>query len=164
MRILGDWQPREYFDCKYGANGWRATPRFAVWQTSAEKWRVIDNGLASQTNLLADLMERIHTTSLEMGFTIVRAVLVAYEKQGIRAPGFARGTRDMKRAYRQVLRWAGHAHLHIICIWHPLKRCWVFAELRGLAFGLVVAVNHFNRVPAQLVATARRWLGIPAIN
>ena len=34
----------------------------------------------------------------------------------------------------------------------------------GLAFGMAVAVLDCNRVPAQLTAVARRWLGTPALN
>ena len=75
-----------------------------------------------------------------------------------------RATRDMKRAYRQLPVWQKHQHFHIICAWHPLEGRWKFAELKGLAFGISVAVLHFNRVPAQIIAIARTWLGIPAIN
>jgi hypothetical protein len=50
-----------------------------------------------------------------------------------------------------------------VAVWHPEQQQWVFAELIGLAFGLAVAVLMF-RVPAHLVALARRWLGIPCLN
>eukprot|EP00972_Heterocapsa_arctica_P112377 16431404-Heterocapsa_arctica.AAC.1 len=70
----------------------------------------------------------------------------------------------MKRAYRQIPCNAAHQRYQIICVWHPLRREWMFAELRGLAFGLSVSVLHFNRVPAHLCAIARRWLAIPAVN
>ena len=50
LGILGPWQPRAYFDAKYGCQGWRALKRFAVWQAGAGSWRVIDNGRSASTN------------------------------------------------------------------------------------------------------------------
>ena len=37
-------------------------------------------------------------------------------------------------------------------------------RVERLAFGIVAAVLHFNRVPALIVAAACRWLAIPAQN
>ena len=75
-----------------------------------------------------------------------------------------RGTRDWKRAYRQLPRWMQHAAYHIVCAWHPDRQKWQFAELLGLCFGLLASVLHFNRWPALMVAFFRCWYGLPAIN
>ena len=70
----------------------------------------------------------------------------------------------MKRAFRQLPVRDQDRAWHIIAVFHPTKGTWVFYELWGLAFGLGAAVLEFNRVPAQLVALARRWFALPVLN
>ena len=158
-KILGDLLPKSHFDKLYGENGWRCMQRFAVFQEHNQDWRVIDNGRTSGHNGQAEMTERIHTTATAVSMAMSQ--FMAKLNPGGRQ---FRATRDMKKAYRQIPAWARHMHLHIIAIWSPVHDCWMFAELRGLAFGLAVAVIQFNRVPTFLVAVARRWLGIPAIS
>lgn len=99
-----------------------------------------------------------------MGFAIAQFLLAELRASGAPPEPISRGTRDMKRAYRQLACAPAHQRFQVVCLWHPTRRTWVFAELRGLAFGLAVSVLHFNRVPAHICAIARRWLAIPAIN
>jgi len=73
-------------------------------------------------------------------------------------------TQDMAKAFRQLGVRDEDRPLHIVAVYHPKDRCWVFGELDGLAFGLGAAVLEFNRVPAHLVALARRWFAIPVVN
>jgi len=70
----------------------------------------------------------------------------------------------MKRAFRQLGVRDKDRCLHVVAVFHPSLRVWVYFELDGLAFGLGAAVLEFNRVPAQIVALARRWLAIPVVN
>ncbi len=112
-------------------------PRFPVWQHS--DWRVIDNGLDSEHNDLMELIERIHTTTNELGFAVFQR-LYAYSCARLAQPHLHRGTRDMKRAYRQIARLMSQSRFHIICAWVPGVG-WRFAELRGLALGLSICVH-----------------------
>ena len=70
-------------------------------------------------------------------------------------------TQDMKQAYRQVPIHASQERWTVVMLWLPQWRRWVFAEAKGLLFGLSGAVLAFNRIPAFIVAVARRWLAIP---
>jgi len=51
---------------------------------------------------------------------------------------------------------------HIVVAFHPTLRRWVFVELNGLAFGIGVAVNHFNRVPAHFTVFTHKMFGHPS--
>ena len=161
LGILGPFLSREAMDSRYGPSGYRALKRFAVWQASADDWRVIDNGLLSGTNATFETSERIHTTSLDANFAVAQQFVAKADASGAQVPKLLRFTKDMKRAYRQISRRGKHGGFSVICLWHPELGKWVFAELLGLPFGLVSAVLHFNRLPTFIVAVARRWLGIP---
>ena len=52
----------------------------------------------------------------------------------------------------------------VVMVWHPERKAWVFGEAEGLLFGITGAVIAFNRIPAFIVAIARRWLAIPVQN
>ena len=42
----------------------------------------------------------------------------------------------MQAAYRQIPVARDHQRVHVVCLWHPGRSDWVFADLYGLAFGL----------------------------
>ena len=115
-------------------------------------------------NEVVSMCERIHTTTPDVGFGIARHLCELHQAKHGAIPSIVRGTRDMKSAYRQLPVWEGHQRIHIICAWCPDVGAWQFAELRGLAFGISIAVLLFNRVPAHISAIARRWLALPVIN
>jgi len=135
--------------------------RFAIRQ--GEKWRVIDNAKQSQHNSAAEMFERIHTTSFDVALAITSRMKRYMNDNGVSCR-MARATRDMKSAYRQISRWKGHRAFHIVAVFHPVRKEWLFAELFGLAFGLALAVLQFNRVPIFISTCARRWLGIPCVS
>ena len=118
LDILQDWHDEEFFDAKFGKGRWRAMKRFAVWQPNANDWRVIDNGLSSDHNDVVQAYEKIHTASSSLGFAIARYLyrLICFMGSLCR---LKRGTRDWKRAYRQLPRWMQHAAYHIVCAWAP---------------------------------------------
>ena len=143
---------------------WRPLVRFPVWQEGKQSWRCIDNGRAGAHNATCEADEKIHVTSVEVGYLIAQR-LTQLLREGDRNPcSVRRSVKDMKRAFRQLCRQESHARFNIICVWHPLWQQWAFAELDGLVFGIGQVVLHFNRVPAHFVAFARRWLAIPAIS
>ena len=72
--------------------------------------------------------------------------------------------RDMRAAYKQIPVNEEDKCSSITCVWNPSSKQWVFGELLSLAFGQSLAVIGFNRVPAFLVAVARRFLAIPCIH
>ena len=123
---------------------------FAVWEDSKGKCRAIDNGRPSGHNDAADLSERIHTTSTDMGLAVARRLLG--HQVGVEPPRVVhRNTRDMKHGFRQISRADIHSRYHIAAACHPRLNIWVFAELVGLAFGIGVAVNYCNRVPQDTI-------------
>ena len=156
--FLGQWQSKESLDLEYGESGWRAMPRFAIWQS--DKWRCIDNGKASQHNAVVDIVDKIHTSSIEVSAAIGH-YLASIDH--LKRP-HCRATRDMRKAYRQIPVAQNQSQYQIICVFNPEIHKWCFAKLRGLAFGLTSAVVSFNRIPAFITMVLRRWFGIPTVN
>ena len=70
----------------------------------------------------------------------------------------------MTSAYRQVAVMPEQLCFSVVAVYNPHSKSWVYGELCGLPFGVSPAVLEFNRVPAFLVAAARRWLAIPVIS
>ena len=66
------------------------------------------------------------------------------------------GCEDMENAYRSVPCLPEHYPFCVIGIFHPSRRCMVFAIEYALLFGQTAAVNNFNRVPAFLTALSCR--------
>ena len=148
-------------DSRHGAGRWRPMPRFAVWQQSHSKWRLIDDAKASSTNRTMQATERIHTTSASATFAAVRRLRSLHGHPLAGDFEVRVSTHDLEKAYRQIPVIPEHLRFSIVAIYHPERRQWVFAECDGLAFGLSAAVLGFNRVPSFIVALARRWLAIP---
>ena len=69
----------------------------------------------------------------------------------------ALGTADMKKAYRQV--GVDRPCDHVVGHADPATVRAIFIITFGHLFGEVLAVNNFNRVPAGIVAVARRLFG-----
>ena len=72
-------------------------------------------------------------------------------------------TSDVWKAFRQLPVCDEHLPSHVVAVWDPLKRTMRYGPLDGMAFGLGAAVHQFNRVPAFVLALARRFLCIPVI-
>ena len=89
------------------------------------------------------------------------AYLHARGRPGYRQPQ-VQATRDMRKAYRQIPITERQGWFQKIAAWIQETKCYAFAHLHGLAFGLHASVAHFNRVPSFLLALARRFFGIPA--
>ena len=62
----------------------------------------------------------------------------------------------MWKAYGQIPCHKDQIQYMTVMVWHPDKREWIFGESKGLLSGLTGAVLAFNRVPALIVAIARR--------
>ena len=69
-------------------------------------------------------------------------------------------SRDMKSAYKQIPMDESQVRYVVIAIFDMEAGRWRFVVTRTLLFGLSGAVLLFNRVPAFIVALARRWLAI----
>ena len=117
-------------DEQFGRGQWRPLNRFAVWESTKNKWRAIANG--------------------RCGVAVAQQRMRLQEPSATRKP-IQRSTRDMKNAFRQIARADVHACVHIVAALHRVDKCLVCAELSGLAFGVGAAVNHFNRVLAHFV-------------
>ena len=103
LGILGPWKTSEEMNEKFGEGQWRPIKRFAVWEASTNKWRAIDNGRSSGHNDAADLFERIHTTSTDMGLAVAQKLIRLQSEACTRMP-IQCSTRDMKNAFRQFSR------------------------------------------------------------
>ena len=108
LGVVGEFHDKAFFDDLYGLGHWCALRRFALWQENHQAWRVIDNGKESGHNPASGAGERIHTATSEIGFAVAQKLQrLSLERTG----GFAalrRGTRDMKRAYRQCAILGAH--------------------------------------------------------
>ena len=156
---LGRWYTYDELNNLHGKGKWRAMVRFGVQQ--GVKWRCIDNGRTGCHNETVSSTDKIHTTSIDVAMAI--SAFIAQHPDGKNRKQL-RATRDMRKAYRQIPIVPGQEAFQIIAVWHPDIRRYVFAHLKGLAFGLVASVAHFNRIPAFLIAVARRFFAIPAIS
>ena len=154
-QIIGPLREKAELDAKYGKGAWRAMVRFALWQDTRQKWRLIDNGRTSRHNDAHRTSEKIHITSVEMGIAIAQR-LRSYLGPSHAEEDILRGTTDMKSAYRQVPVHPDQQRFHIVALWHPSRAQWMFAELHALCFGLSSAVLQFNRVPCHFLAFMRR--------
>ena len=160
--FLRGWFTRDQMNERHGVGGWRPLVRFAIQQ--GEKWRVIDNGRSSLHNSTSCASERIHTTSTSAGVAALRRLRVHADRplDGDYRPVFS--TQDMTSAYRQIAVMPEQLCFSVVAVYDPHSGSWVYGELCGLPFGVSPAVLEFNRVPAFLVAAARRWLAIPVIS
>ena len=70
----------------------------------------------------------------------------------------------MKAAYKQIPIESQQSAYVVITVVDMATNRWRFVITRALLFGLSGAVLLFNRVPAMIVAIARRWLAIAVHN
>ena len=162
LGLLSPWRTAEYLDAKYGKGKWRSLPRYAIQQ--GDKWRLIDNGKAAEHNSTYSADETIHTTCTSAGVSVAARFrdLMGTQMKGKLCLHIS--TQDMWKAYRQIPCHEDQIQYMTVMVWHPDKKEWMFGESKGLLFGLTGAVLAFNRVPALIVAIARRWLAIPVQN
>jgi len=161
--MLSEWYSKEQLDDMFGEGSWRALPRYAIQQ--GDKWRLIDNGKSAEHNLTYGAEETIHTTCTAAG----AAAAASFKKHAKNAAGrsdfkMSIATQDMWKAYRQVPCHSSQSRYMVVMVWHDELGKWVFGLTAGLLFGITGAVLAFNRIPAFIVAVARRWLAIPAQN
>ena len=160
--LLSKWVTSEYLDKKFGKGKWRALPRYAIDQNG--KWRLIDNGKAGQHNGTYEAYETIHTTCTSAGVCSARRFRRLIGKALKKNNSLTISIQDMWKAYAQIPCHPEQLRFMIVMVWHPDDKRWVYAESKGLLFGLTGAVLAFNRIPALMVALARRWLAIPVQN
>ena len=164
LEILEGWYTKDEMDEKFGVGQWRPMMRFATWQENQQTYRVIDDAKKGGHNAATSATSRIHTTSAEVGFAVVRRFRNLHGKPLSGDLGLQIATKDMKRAFRQIPVAKEHLAFSTVLVYNIEQKAWRFGVLHGMAFGLSSAVLQFNRFPAAIVAVARRWLAIPAIN
>ena len=158
--LIEGWYSAKDLDEMFGANNWRAMVRFAIYQEAHRSWRCIDNGKSNRLNDCVTMLERIHTTTPEVGYNIARHFRWRLGPlRGRRALRAA--ARDLKSAYRQFCVKPSDLPFSIIVVWDIERKRWCFGILHALAFGESSAVLQFNRHPCLLTALARRWFAIP---
>ena len=70
-------------------------------------------------------------------------------------PGMA--LEDLPDAYKGCPIYPPHARYCAVPVWDPKAKKWLFALSRTLLFGLLAAVNAFNRLPTLATAASRRF-------
>ena len=152
-------QDRRYFDRKYGRGGWRPQPRHAIMQ--AGDYRPIDDGRRSHTNAHSYLREALVCVPGEIIIVIVRAMVAALTLLcGIVPAWFVpmMFVEDWWKGFRQIFPTEEDMAVAITAVQEPTTAEWLYAQLRGVPFGLGTAVNQFGRPAALLTAAARRLL------
>ena len=129
-----------------------------------DKSRLIDNGKAGEHNATYSALGTIHTTCTAAGVSVAARfrALMGTQPKGKRCLHIS--TQDMWIACRQIPCHEDQIQCMMVMVWHPDKEEWVFRESTGVLFGFTGAVLACNRVPALIVAMARRWLAIPVQN
>ena len=158
LGLLSEWLSIEELNELFGEGNWSGLVRFAVLQKGA--YRCIDDG-SNGHNDTFEASETIHTTSAAAAAITTRRARAVFGSRLRRGLQILTGSRDMKRAYKQLAIHPEQQRFIIICVFHPERRCWVFALSYALPFGLAGAVLQFNRIPALFTAFCRRWLAIP---
>ena len=67
---------------------------------------------------------------------------------------------DLSKAYRQLPRNPMQAHLSIVAVFDPTRRCWKYFEQLALPFGATAAVYHFNLVARGLQFILNRLFAV----
>ena len=65
---------------------------------------------------------------------------------------------DWWKGFRQIFPTRSDMAVAIAAVKHPVTAAWLFAQMRGVPFGLGTAVNQFGRMAALQTAIARRIL------
>ena len=52
----------------------------------------------------------------------------------------------------------------LTAVWNPHRRCWLFGIMWGAPLGIGKVVLHFNRLPVQVTAFARRVMGLMTVS
>ena len=158
---------RDEVDAMFGKGLWRPLERFMITQADG-KCRMIDNARRTGHNLHTELVETIHTTSVDFIAAACRAVVSALQ---IRTVADLSGhewmqvrvaTDDLPDAYRDHPVLPEHLPFSVVAVFVQ-GLGWRFTVLWGLAYGLEAAVVAFNRFPLLGIAAARRCLSCMAV-
>ncbi|CAK0873242.1 unnamed protein product, partial [Prorocentrum cordatum] len=150
---------RAAMDRRFGVGGWRPLIRHCLWQSG--KWRPIDDGKRSRTNALSSIAETVVCIPPEFVLILLRALAVAFASRTGGVPAWfvpVVSTEDWWKGFRQLFPTQEHAGLAVVAVMEPSTRKWKYSCLRGLPFGLGVAVNQFSRMAAFVTAMNKRLL------
>ncbi|CAE7839424.1 unnamed protein product [Symbiodinium sp. CCMP2592] len=149
-------------DRLFGHGKWRPLERFVISQPDG-KQRVIDNARKTGHNAHTQMLETIHTVSVDFVASCSRDALhtLFAGNHDLSPPAcdwlllLRLGTDDLPDAYRGHPVAEEHLRFSVISVWVP--GCgWRFSVLWGLAYGLEAAVVAFNRLPLLGIAACRR--------
>ena len=123
-----------------------------IWQG---KWRPIDDGRKARTNSLATVRETTVSVPPEFLVLLLRVMTAALVNTANEIPKWFQprvSLEDWWKGYRQVFATARHLGLAVVAVMCPSSGRWFYTPLKGLPFGLGVAVNQFARIAAFLTA------------
>ena len=123
---------------------------------------MIDNGAALGHNLWFLSSEAIHTTSAGAAVAVVRCYRKKLDRRLQHRWKLRAGSCDMWKAYRQVPLDIGMERFHVVRVWDIVHQRFRYVIARVLLLGFAGSVINYNRVPAFIVAVARRWRAILA--
>ena len=141
--IASELWTREEMDETFGPGNWRPLIRHVIWQ--AGKWRPIDDGKRSRTNALARVKETVVCIPPEFLIILLRYLAISFIKRTGSLPRWFQprvSLDDWWKGFRQLFPTMTHMGLATVAVMCPIKRRWYYTVLRGLPFGVGVAVNQ----------------------
>ena len=157
LGLADGWYTKGGVDAVCGRGRWHGVRRFVVPQGTDKqgnpKYRVCDDCNESGHNACSTTHEKV----LCVGADFPISIAAVFWRTIGSASEMALGTSDMKKAYRQV--GVDRPCDHVVGHADPSTGRAIFIITFGHLFGEVLAVNNFNRVPAAIVAVARRLFG-----
>ncbi len=114
--ILSEFLSIEDLDTRFGYGLWLATVRFAVWQKL--KYRMIDDASKGHNQTFAS-SETIHTTSAAACAALTRQFRTALGRPICRRTALLVGSRDMKKAYKQIPVHESQLKYMVIAVFDP---------------------------------------------
>jgi len=158
--LLGKSMTRKEVEKKYGVGKFRAMLRFGVLQNG--KIRPVDDGKSSGHNGATRMSETVYLPTFEYPARVAAEVVAQCVALSKPVPEMGVGLDDMASAYRKVP--TSQPQFTLIAIWSTTHESVRFHEVFGHNFGLLSAVTNFSRVPAILVAVARRLFAVMVEN
>ncbi|CAK0895584.1 unnamed protein product, partial [Prorocentrum cordatum] len=157
--IADPMRTKDEMDSLHGAGRWRPLVRHVIWQ--ADKWRPIDDGKRSRTNALSSTHETAVCIPPEFVIILLKCMALSFIKASGGIPPWFKpmvSLEDWWKGYRQLFPTSEHMGLAVVAVMCPETRSWLYAQLRGLPFGLGSAVNQFTRAAGFVTALNRRIL------
>ena len=128
--------------------GWSLNPRFALFQGTTGKIRVIDDAKRSAVNSAYSATVKLQLQDIDYAANMVLLAMKEAEASGIPVDQWMGKTFDLSKAYKQLAILPEH-QCHAV-VGFPVKGTWQFFRSLALPFGCTGSVYGFVRVSQAL--------------